>query len=99
MNAYLIGGLVVVLLLAGTISAQRMGYRLGRNTVVRCRRGHLFTTMWIPGVSLKAVRLGRWRLQRCPVGPHWALVAPVRDSDLSEAERALAASNRDVRIP
>ena len=29
----------------------------GRNVVVRCRQGHLFTTIWIPGGSLKALRL------------------------------------------
>ena len=62
------------------------------------RRGHLFTTIWIPG-ALKAVRLGWWRFQRCPVGGHWSLVAPVREADLTEDERRVARENRDVRIP
>ena len=30
--------------------------RLGGNVVVRCSRGHLFTTIWIPGGSLKSLR-------------------------------------------
>ena len=31
--------------------------RLGGNVVVRCRDGHLFTTLWLPAVSVKALRL------------------------------------------
>ncbi len=73
--------------------------RLGGNVVVRCRHGHLFTTLWIPAVSVKAIRLGPWRIQRCPVGHHWTLVTPVRDSDLTEDERKLAREHRDVRLP
>jgi hypothetical protein len=30
------------------------GYPIGGKLVVRCRKGHRFTTFWIPGVSLKA---------------------------------------------
>jgi hypothetical protein len=33
------------------------------------------------------------------VGNHWALVSPVRDSDLTEDERRLAAARHDVRVP
>jgi len=66
---------------------------------VRCRDGHLFTTIWVPGVSFKAIRLGWTRLQRCPVGKHWTLVTPVRDSDLTDEERRMAEERRDVRIP
>jgi len=79
--------------------ARRRGFLLGANTVVRCRSGHLFTTLWIPGASLKAVRLGWWRFQRCPVGVHWSLVTPAKASDLTEEERELASQHRDVRIP
>jgi hypothetical protein len=86
-------------LLAGVLVARRAGYRLGPNTVVRCRQGHLFTTIWIPGASLKALRLGWWRLQRCPVGQHWSLVSPVRESELTAEQRRSAAGHRDVRIP
>ncbi len=91
--------LVVVLLVAGTLLARRLGYQVGGNCVVRCRDGHLFTTIWIPGASLKAVRLGWKRFQRCPVGGHWTLVTPVRVADLTNEERDFAAQHRDVRIP
>ncbi len=84
---------------AGTVLARRRGYGIGGETIVRCRDGHLSTTIWIPGVSVKAVRLGWWRFQRCPVGPHWTLVVPVKASDLTDEELATAASRRDRRLP
>jgi hypothetical protein len=71
--------------------------RVGGNVIVRCREGHLFTTIWIPGVSVKALRLGRWRYQRCPVGNHWSLVTPVRESGLTEEELELAHMCSHVR--
>lgn len=86
-------------LVAGTICARRAGYRLGLNTVVRCRRGHLFTTIWIPGVKLKALDLGVARFQRCPVGGHWTLVTPVKESSLTAEELEAAHAMRDVPIP
>ena len=89
----------LVIYVVGTIVARRRGYNIGTNTVVRCRSGHLFTTIWVPGVSVKSVRLGWWRFQRCPVGNHWSLVAPVREADLTDDERHFAAAYRDVRIP
>ena len=73
--------------------------RLGGNLVVRCRQGHLFTTIWIPAVSLKSLRFGYWRFQYCPVGHHWTVVTPVVQSQLSEAERGEAAAHHDIRIP
>jgi hypothetical protein len=90
---------VFLLYLGATVVMRRRGYSVGGNTLVRCRDGHLYTTIWIPGASLKAVRLGWWRFQRCPVGRHWSLVTPVKESDLTEEERRLAAQSRDVRIP
>ena len=74
------------------------GDGLGGRVVVRCRQGHVFTTIWIPGASLKAVRLGWMRFQRCPVGGHWALVTPVIRVELTD-ERRLADQHHDVRIP
>ncbi|HUY20707.1 MAG TPA: hypothetical protein VMV22_00050 [Acidimicrobiales bacterium] len=91
--------IAVPVLVGATLVARRLGYKVGGNVVVRCRDGHLFTTIWIPGASFKAVRLGWWRLQRCPVGKHWTLVTPVKDADLSDEERASAELHRDVRIP
>jgi hypothetical protein len=86
-------------LAAGTVVARRRGYDIGANTLVRCRQGHLFTTIWVPGVSVKSLRLGWWRYQRCPVGAHWTLVSPVREADLTPAELASARAHRDTRLP
>jgi hypothetical protein len=89
----------VVANIAGTVVARLLGYRVGGKTVVRCRRGHLFTTIWIPGASLKSIRLGWWRIQRCPVGPHWSLVVPVKEADLTSRERRRAHETRDLPVP
>jgi hypothetical protein len=89
----------VVALAVETLVLVSRGYGLGGQVVVRCRQGHVFTTIWIPGASLKAVRLGWMRFQRCPVGGHWALVTPVTRTDLTEDERHLADQHHDVRIP
>jgi len=75
------------------------GYPTGRSVVVRCQRGHLFTTIWIPGASVKSLRLLWWRYQRCPVGKHWSVVTPVRPSDLSGRQRWVARRHRDIPIP
>ena len=82
-----------------TLVARRLGYKLGTHTIVRCRQGHLFSTIWIPGVKLNALDLGVARVQRCPVGKHWSLVVPVRDADLSDRQRELARAHRDARVP
>jgi hypothetical protein len=84
---------------AETLVLGRRGYGVGGNVVVRCRRGHLFTTIWIPGGSLKALRLGWVRIQRCPVGGHWGRVTPVRLSELTDEERRSAGQYHDLRIP
>jgi hypothetical protein len=93
--------LVVALgaIVAFTLVARRLGYKLGPNTIVRCRQGHLFTTIWIPGVKLKALDLGVARVQRCPVGSHWSLVTPVREADLTARQRRRARAHRDIRLP
>jgi hypothetical protein len=83
----------------GTVIAIRQGYRFGKDAPVRCHQGHVFTTVWIPGASVKALRLGFWRVQWCPVGRHVTLVRPVRDADLTDAERAFAAAHHDVPVP
>jgi len=87
------------LIAGGTVVGRRLGYTMGGNVVVRCRDGHLFTTIWVPFASLKAIRLGPARLQRCPVGRHWSLVRPVKDGDLTDDERLAASRHHDVRIP
>ena len=91
---------VAALLVLGTVAARKSGYPgVGGNTIVRCRKGHLFTTIWAPGLSFKAVRLGLSRYQWCPVGRHFTLVTPVKDSELTDEQRHQAAERHDVRIP
>jgi hypothetical protein len=88
------GGLVVL----EAVAMRARGYRMGRNFIVRCRQGHLYTTIWLPGGSLKSVRFGLWRFQRCPVGRHWSIVTPVKESELTEEAR-IASETRDIRLP
>ena len=83
----------------GTLIARRLGYNLGTNTIVRCRQGHVFTTIWIPGIKLKEIDLVVARIQRCPVGNHWSLVVPVRNVDLTDEEIQFAREHHDIRIP
>jgi hypothetical protein len=94
-----IAAVVIACYVVGSIVATRAGYRLGRNAIARCRQGHLFSTIWIPGGSLKAIRLGLWRIQWCPVGRHVDLVRLVKESDLTLAEREFAASHHDTLVP
>ena len=94
--------LLIVFVAADVVATavmRALGYRIGPATVVRCRQGHLFTTIWIPGASVKSLRLGWWRFQWCPVGRHWTLVSPVKEADLTEEERRDAAEHKDIRIP
>ncbi|MGH9057038.1 MAG: hypothetical protein ACRDYY_14425 [Acidimicrobiales bacterium] len=99
MRRKLILGTFISLVLETAVLSYRRGGRLGTSTVVRCRSGHLFTTIWIPGASVKAVRLGWWRYQRCPVGKHWTVVTPAKESALTDEERRFAAEHRDIRLP
>jgi hypothetical protein len=73
--------------------------RLSGNVIVRCRHGHLFTTIWIPAASVKSLRLGLWRVQHCPVGHHWTVVAPVKEADLTAQEQRAAREHHDIRVP
>ena len=82
-----------------TLIGRRLGYDLGTDTLVRCRKGHVFTTIWIPGVHLKELDLVIARVQRCPVGQHWSLVVPVREEDLSNDELEFARAHHDIKIP
>src|SRR5487761_2055490 len=74
--------------------ARRRGFAIGMNTIVRCRQGHLFSTIWLPGASVKALRLGPFRFQHCPGVQHWTFVVPVRNATLSEAELRDANAHR-----
>jgi hypothetical protein len=93
------GRIAVVAMLVETAGLWLRARKIGGNVVVRCRTGHLFTTIWIPAASVKALRLGWWRIQRCPVGRHWSLVTPVNESKLTERERRSAREHHDIKLP
>jgi hypothetical protein len=93
------GVIASVAMLVETAGLWLRSRRIGGNVIVRCRAGHLFTTIWIPAASVKALRLGWWRVQRCPVGHHWSVVTPVNASELTERERRSAGEHHDVRLP
>jgi hypothetical protein len=80
------------------IVPRRRGYRFG-SVIVRCGHGHLFSTIWLPAASVKSLRLGPWRIQRCPVGRHWSLVTQVDPATLTDEERSAAAAAKDIRLP
>ncbi len=90
---------MAVAALAETAGLWLQSRRIAGNVIVRCSRGHLFTTLWIPGASVKSLRLVWWRFQRCPVGGHWSLVRPVDESTLSEDERRSAREHHDLPVP
>jgi hypothetical protein len=70
---------IAVVIIAKVFFSLRKGRPgIAGEVTVRCGKGHVFTTTWSPLGSLASVRLGPARFQRCPVGPHWALVRPVR---------------------
>ncbi|NUP51009.1 MAG: hypothetical protein HOW97_27405 [Catenulispora sp.] len=91
--------MVVATIALETALLRRRGYHVGLKTIVRCHDGHLFTTIWIPGASLKSIRLGMVRLQYCPVGRHFTSVRPVNDSELTEKTRSIAGLQHDLLIP
>ena len=84
---------VAAIVLVVNLVVRRKGYAIPGKTIVRCNKGHLFTTTWIEGGSLKAIRLGPLtRYQRCPIGKHWAIVHPVKEKDLPNEQRPIAAN-------
>ena len=92
------GGVLAGYAVATAVAISR-GYKFGRNVPVRCLAGHVFSTVWIPGASVKALRLGPWRAQWCPVGSHFTLVTLLKDADLTDAERSSAAAHHDLLVP
>ena len=80
---------IVVVTTALNLWLRRRGYAIPGRAAVRCKSGHLFRTLWIEGGALTAIRLGpTTRYMRCPVGRHWSIVHPVKEADLTAAERA-----------
>jgi len=88
----------VILVMIPTAIIFNKGLRFGKNVVVRCSANHLYTTMWIPSVSLKAFRWGFRRYQYCPVGKHWAWISQLRGPELTFEAIAEASKTHDIRI-
>jgi hypothetical protein len=86
--------IAAVVILKVAVSKARGRPALGGKIVVRCSKGHVFTTTFSPLGSLTSIRLGAARFQRCPVGNHWSLVKPVNDSELTEEDRREPATQR-----
>jgi hypothetical protein len=81
---------IVAVVLVKVVTAKMRGRpAFGGEIVVRCSKGHLFRTNWSSLGSLTSVRLGSARFQHCPVGDHWSLVRPVKDSDLTAEDRQM----------
>jgi hypothetical protein len=87
--------IIAVVIIIKVVVSRRSGRpALGGKIVVRCGKGHLFTTFWSPMGSFTAIRLGPARFQHCPVGNHWSLVRPVKDADLTAEDRQIAEQKR-----
>ncbi len=67
--------------------------------IARCSQGALFETQWVPLASFKAIRLGRKRLQRCPVHRRWQIIERVDPASLTAEQRADAARYPAGRVP
>jgi hypothetical protein len=89
----------VLLVIVPVLYVTNKGKSRGQDVVVRCRAGHLYTTIWIPAMSLKAVRWVNKRYQRCPVGKHWSWTERVAKSELTPEVIAEAGKFHDIRIP
>lgn len=94
-----LGAVILAILLLTLIAMARSAAVHGTERIARCRAGHLFTSRVIPGASLKAIRLGNRRLQKCPVGPHWSIVSWVDPATLPPDQLAEARSRHDSLLP
>ena len=88
----------VTLVMIPTAIIFNTGLQSGKNVVVRCTTNHLYTTIWIPSVSLKAIRWGFRRYQYCPVGKHWAWTSQLRRPELTSDAVEEANKMHDIRI-
>jgi hypothetical protein len=97
LSVLIAAGVVVVIAVVGGQAGRARGCEgMGGNTIVRSSRGHLFTTVWVVGASLKAERLG---YKRYPVCEKWRIVMPVPDTELTDEDRRVAAEHHDSRLP
>jgi hypothetical protein len=68
-------------------------------TVVQCSQGHCFSTIWLPMVSVKSIRLGDRRVQKCPVCHRFRSVRQIAEDELAPEELEAARQLRDSRLP
>lgn len=92
-------GKIALVIVSGMVIAGELNMLKRFDRPVRCRAGHLFTTIWIPLASLKALRLGGQRFQHCPVGHHWTMVVPLDKMSAGPKDLEAAAALHDIRIP
>jgi len=67
--------------------------------IVQCSQGHYFSTIWMPFGSLKAIRLGDRRIQKCPLCHRFRSVVQVEPDQLTEEELTAAKNLKDSKIP
>ncbi len=67
-------------------------------SIVQCSQGAYSETVWVPFVSFTAIRLGRRRLQRCPVHGRWELVRLLDEDEWTPEILAEAARHQDSGI-
>lgn len=89
----------IIAFAVGAMVASRKGYKEGGEVVVRCGRGHVFTTVWVDRFTYRRVDLGFAKIQRCPVGDHLTVVRPVETSELTPEEKKQAKLVRDSVPP
>lgn len=68
-------------------------------SIVECSSGAYYSTIWVPLVSFKALRLGNTRVQPCPIHHKWEKTWLVAPDTLEPEVLAKARATRDSRIP
>lgn len=73
--------------LVEALAIRRRGYGVAGNVVVRCREGHLFTTLWIPG---GIAQVGSSRVGQVPALPGGPALEPRGPGGARRLERLRA---------
>ena len=87
----------MLLILTRLRAPMREGGRAER-VIVRCSRGHLYSTTWLPLGSFKAIRLGNTRIQQCPICEKPRETVRVNIGELTPQEIERARRTRDSGI-
>jgi hypothetical protein len=66
--------------------------------IVRCSQGAYYESLWVPLISFKSIRLGSYRLQKCPVHGKWELATIVPEDEISEKVRKEASKYPAKRL-